>query len=141
MADKLVETGDTVKFSYVGKFEDGSVFSDTSDEPVSVEVGTGKLIKGLDKEIVGMTEGEEKKITVSPEEGYGFEDPNLVTKIPHDVFKENDIEPKLGMMLKTPKGHCQVTNITGSDIEVNFNHPLAGKNLIFDVKVEEITKK
>jgi FKBP-type peptidyl-prolyl cis-trans isomerase 2 len=45
------------------------------------------------------------------------------------------------MMLKTPKGHCQVTNITDNDIEVNFNHPLAGKNLIFDVKVEEIIKR
>ena len=64
MADKLVETGDTVKFSYVGKFEDGSVFSDTSSDPVSVEIGTGKLIKGLDKEIVGMLEGEEKNLKV-----------------------------------------------------------------------------
>lgn len=141
MTDKLVENGDVVKFSYVGKFEDGSVFSDTSEDPVSVEIGTGKLLKGLDKEIVGMTEGEEKEVTVSPEEGYGFENPSLVATIPQDVFKENNIEPKLGMMLNTPKGHCHITNISDNDIEVNFNHPLAGKNLIFDIKVEEIIKK
>ncbi len=140
MTDKVVEAGDTVKFSFVGKFEDGSVF-DTSDKPIAVEIGTGKLIKGLDKEIMGMKEGQEKKVLVSPDEGYGEENPKLVGVIPSEVFRKNNIEPEVGMVLKTPQGNCHVTAVSGDDIEVNFNHPLAGRNLIFDIKIEEIIKK
>ncbi|GBD39382.1 FKBP-type peptidyl-prolyl cis-trans isomerase SlyD [bacterium HR37] len=140
MSEKIVEVGDTVRFSFVGKFGDGSIF-DTSDEPISIEIGTGKLIKGLDKEILGMKEGEEKEITVSPEEGYGFEDPNLITTIPYEAFQKNNIEPRVGMMLRTPQGDCHVTAISGNEVEISYNHPLAGKTLIFDIKIEEIIKK
>jgi FKBP-type peptidyl-prolyl cis-trans isomerase 2 len=140
MVGKIVEKGDIVRFSYVGRLEDGSIF-DTSDDPISVEIGTGKLIVGLDKEIMGMTEGEEKEIKVSPEEGYGLENPGLIAMIPHEAFKKNNIEPQVGMMLKTPQGHCHITAVSDEDVEVNFNHPLAGKTLIFDVKVKEIIKK
>jgi FKBP-type peptidyl-prolyl cis-trans isomerase 2 len=139
MSEK-VEAGDTVRFSFVGKFEDGSIF-DTSDEPISVEIGTGKLIKGLDKEIMGMSEGEEKRIRVSPEEGYGLENPNLVGVIPSEVFRKNNIEPEVGMILKTPQGNCHITAVSVDEVEVNFNHPLAGKTLIFDIKIEGIVKR
>ena len=141
MADtKVVETGDTVQFSFVGKFEDGSIF-DTSDEPLSVKIGTGKLIQGLDKGIMGMKEGEEKEIKISPEEGYGFEDSNLIARIPHEIFKKNNLEPQVGMMLRTSQGDCYVSKLSDEDVEINYNHPLAGKNIIFDVKVERIVKE
>jgi peptidylprolyl isomerase len=140
MNDKLIEKGDTVKFSYVGKIKDGSVF-DTSDAPITSEVGTGKLIDGLDKGMLSMSEGEEKTIEINPEQGYGDEDPGLVSSIPRKAFQENNLEPELGMRLKTPKGKCYVSRVSEEDVEVNFNHPLAGKTLVFDVKVEEITKK
>ncbi|MER3447109.1 MAG: peptidylprolyl isomerase [Candidatus Dadabacteria bacterium] len=139
MSDK-VGLGDTVKFSFVGRFEDGSIF-DTSDKPIAVEIGTGKLIRGLDKEILGMTQGEEKEITLSPEDGYGLEDPSLVRAIPLETFKRNNIEPRMGMMLRTPQGDCYITGVSDKDVEVNYNHPLAGKTLIFDIKIEEIIKK
>jgi FKBP-type peptidyl-prolyl cis-trans isomerase 2 len=139
MSDK-VESGDTVRFNFVGRFEDGSIF-DTSDEPISMEIGTGKLIKGLDKEILGMTQGEEKEVTVSPEEGYGLEDPSFVRTIPLEAFKTNNIEPQIGMMLRTPHGDCHITSVSDKDVEVDYNHPLAGKTLIFDIKIEEIIKK
>ena len=144
MADKkVVEKGDIVKFNSIGRLEDGSVFLDTSesDGPTSVEVGTGKLIKGLDKEILGMTEGEEKQIKITPEEGFGFEDPNLITTIPHEVFQKSNVEPQEGMGLRTSQGECYVTKVSDKGVEVDYNHPLAGKNLVFDIKVEEITKK
>jgi FKBP-type peptidyl-prolyl cis-trans isomerase 2 len=107
---------------------------------VAIEIGTGKLIKGLDKEILGMTEGEEKKVDVSPEEGYGAEDPNLVINIPYETFKKNNLEPHVGMVLKTSKGNGYVTQMVDKDVEVNFNHPLAGKNLTFDISIVEIVK-
>ena|ERR1700752_940332 len=139
MSDK-VESGDTVRFSFVGRFEDGSIF-DTSDEPISIEIGTGKLISGLDKEILGMTQGEEKEVTVSPEEGYGLEDPSFVQTIPLDAFKKNNIDPQIGMMLRTPHGDCHITGVSDKDVEVDYNHPLAGRTLVFDIKIEEIIKK
>lgn len=144
MADKkVVEKGDTVKLNSVGKVEDGSVFLDTSesDDLISVEVGTGKLVKGLDKEILGMTEGEEKQVKITPEEGYGHENPNLITTIPLEVFQKSNLEPQEGMGLRTSQGDCYVTKVSDKEVEVNYNHPLAGKNLTFDIKVEEIIKK
>lgn len=135
----MVEAGDTVRFKFIGKFEDGSVF-DTSDAPMSIEIGSGKLIKGLDKEILGMTEGEEKSVEVSPEEGYGVEDPKLVINIPYETFTKNNLDPQVGMMLKTSKGNGYITQVFDKDVEVNFNHPLAGKNLTFDVSIVEIVK-
>lgn len=144
MADKkVVEKGDTVKFNSVGKVEDGSIFLDTSesDDLISVEVGTGKLVKGLDKEILGMTEGEEKQVKITPEEGYGHENPNLITTIPLEVFQKSNLEPQEGMGLRTSQGDCYVTKVSDKEVEVNYNHPLAGKNLTFDIKVEEIIKK
>ena len=140
MNDKVVEKGDTIKFSFIGRFEDGSVF-DSSDEPITSTIGAGKLINGLDNGMMAMSEGEEKTLEISPEQGYGVEDPSLVSAIPRNAFKENNLEPEIGMMLNTPKGKCHVTGISEKDVEVNFNHPLAGKTLIFDVKVEEIAKK
>ncbi|MGE5445742.1 MAG: FKBP-type peptidyl-prolyl cis-trans isomerase [Ignavibacteriales bacterium] len=140
MSNRVVGSGDTVKFSFVGRLEDGSIF-DTSDKPISIEIGTGKLIRGLDKEILGMAQGEEKEITVPPEEGYGLEDPSFVRTIPLEAFKKNNIEPQIGMMLRTPHGDCHITGVSDKDVEVDYNHPLAGKTLIFDIKVEEIVKK
>jgi FKBP-type peptidyl-prolyl cis-trans isomerase 2 len=134
-----VEPGDTVKFSFVGRLKDGPIF-DTSDEPMSMEIGTGKLVKGLDKEIVGMAQGEEKEVTVSPEEGYGLEDPSFVMTIPLEAFKNNNIDPQVGMILKTPHGNCHVTRVSDKDVEIDYNHPLAGKTLVFNIKIEEIIK-
>lgn len=140
MNNKVVEKGDTIKFSYTGKFKDGSVF-DTSDTPITSEIGRGKLIKGLDNGMLAMVEGEEKSIEISPEQGYGHEDPGAVSTIPRKVFRDNNIDLEIGLRVTTPKGTCYVTKISEDDVEVNFNHPLAGKTLIFDVKVEEIAKR
>ena len=140
MSDKVIEQGDTVKFSFTGKLEDGSVF-DTSDGPITTQAGAGKLIKALDKQLIGMSVGEEKTVQAPPEEGFGYEDPKLVKMIPFDDFKKNELEPKAGMRIRTPNGVCQITKVIGDkEVEVNYNHPLAGKNVMFDIKVEEIVK-
>lgn len=140
MSDKVIEQGDTVKFSFTGKLEDGSVF-DSSDAPITTQVGAGKLIKALDKELIGMSEGEEKTVQAAPEAGFGYVDPKLVKTIPFDDFKKNQLEPKKGMRIRTPNGVCQITKVIGDkEVEVNYNHPLAGKNVSFDIRVEEIVK-
>jgi FKBP-type peptidyl-prolyl cis-trans isomerase 2 len=150
-----VEVGDTVKLEYTGKYETGEVF-DTSDEkiakeagiyrsdrdyePLEVKAGTGQVIKGLDNALIGMKKGEEKKVTVPPEEGYGSERPELIQKLPAAAFKQSGISPEVGMRINTTMGIAQITNIFEDEIEVNFNHPLAGKTIVFDIKVKDITK-
>jgi len=87
-----------------------------------------------------MREGEEKQFRVPPEEAYGPEDANLFKTIPLEIFEKNKIEPKIGMRIRTINGDCEVTGVFGQVVEVNYNHPLAGKTLIFNVRIEEITK-
>jgi len=150
---RKVESRDTVKFSYIGRFESGAVF-DTSDEeiakeagiysderpyePITVEVGGGKIIRGIDEALIGMEEGEEKEVIVSPEDGYGLEDPNLITKIPMALFQKSNIQPQIGMIIRTSQGVFHITDVTNEEVEANFNNPLAGKTLIFNIRVEEI---
>ena len=62
-------------------------------------------------------------------------------RFPFDDFKKNKLEPKEGMRIRTANGVCQVTKvIEDKEVEVDYNHPLAGKNVVFDIKIEEIVK-
>ncbi|MBI2485806.1 MAG: FKBP-type peptidyl-prolyl cis-trans isomerase [Deltaproteobacteria bacterium] len=137
---KLVEVGDTVRFSSLVKLQDGSVVQKSS-VPITIEIGTGIIIKGLYNAILGIAEGEEKKFTVSPEEAYGLEDKNFFRSIPIELLEKSDIKPRVGMRIRTINGDCQVIGFSGKEVEVDYNHPLAGKTLIFDIKIEEIIKK
>jgi len=145
--DKMpVKKGDKVKVEYTGKLENGQVF-DTSEgkQPLEFEVGAGKIIKGFDKAIVGMKKGEEKEITLKPEQAYGDPDPKKVQKIPRDKLPEGK-EPKPGMMLamKTPDGRqvpVKIKEVSDKDITIDLNHPLAGKTLNFKIKVIDINSE
>jgi FKBP-type peptidyl-prolyl cis-trans isomerase 2 len=148
-----IKAGDSVRLTYTGRLANGQVF-DTSDEqtaqindvfvegrrygPLAVQVGTGSIIQGLDRNLLGMEEGEAKEITVSPEEAYGTKDPALVAVLPRELFQQHSIEPAVGMMIQTNEGQGHITSISPEDVEVDYNHPLAGETLIFAVKVESI---
>jgi len=151
-----VETGDLVKISYVGKFEDGEVFDTSIEEiakenniyvpereyaPISIIAGIGQVIEGLDKALMGMKIGDEKKVVIPPEEAYGEVIPELIQKVPLQIFKDNNIEPKEGMHITTNHGIARVTSVGEEEVELDFNHPLAGKTLVFEIKVEDIVKK
>jgi FKBP-type peptidyl-prolyl cis-trans isomerase SlyD len=101
-------------------------------------VGTGTIIQGLDRNLLGMEEGEAKEITIVPEEAYGSKDPALMTVLPRELFQQHSIEPTIGMVIQTNEGQGHVTSISPEAVEVDYNHPLAGETLIFDVKVESI---
>jgi FKBP-type peptidyl-prolyl cis-trans isomerase SlyD len=103
--------------------------------------GWGELIDGLESALVGKTDGDEFEVTITPEAGYGDEDPNLSQVMPMDTF--NGVEMREGMELqgKDPEGNfrlLRVIKIEGDNVTVNMNHPLAGKVLKFDVKVESV---
>lgn len=142
----VAKKGDKVKVDYTGKLEDGQIF-DTSkhgehSHPIEFEVGEGKVIKGFDEAVVGMEVGDEKTITIKPEEAYGQHNPKLLKKVPKEKLPKEQ-EPKVGMMLflGTPDGKkfpAKITEVTDNEVTIDLNHPLAGKVLKFEIKLVEI---
>ncbi|ASI99358.1 FKBP-type peptidyl-prolyl cis-trans isomerase [Thermococcus celer] len=150
-----IEAGDFVVFHYVGRFENGEVF-DTSYEdiareneiyveereygPLGVNVGVGEIIPGLDEALIGMEPGEKKTITVPPEKAYGMPDPGLVINVSKEEFTKAGLEPMEGMYVMTDSGIAKIAKVEGENVALDFNHPLAGKTLIFDVEVVDVQK-
>ncbi len=140
MAD-VVERGDTVTFTYEGRIEDGSTFHLHEDGPMPVEIGSGQLVKGLEEGIIGMEKGQDKEFEVSPADGYGEINLDLIQDVDLELLKQNNISPEVGMVIQTSHGNCHVTEIEGNNVEISYNHPLAGNTLSYSVKVINIVKK
>jgi len=138
----VIEAGSTVGIEYTLTLEDGTkVDSNVGGETLSFEQGSGQIISGLDKELIGMRIGEAKNVTVSPDEGYGPVDPAAFTEVPVSELPEEAREPGTALMARDAEGRVQrlrVDRIEGETATLDFNHPLAGKTLIFDVKILEI---
>jgi FKBP-type peptidyl-prolyl cis-trans isomerase 2 len=143
----VVKKGDKIKVDYTGTLDNGTVFDSSMhgdhSHPIEFEVGAKQVIKGFDDAVVGMKKGEEKNITIKPEEAYGKYDPKAVQKIPRKHLPKEGPEPKAGMMLafNTPDGRqfpAVIKEVTESEIIVDMNHPLAGKTLHFKIKVVEV---
>ena len=137
-----VESGKTITVNYTGKFEDGTVFDSSLDdgrEPLHTVLGSGNLIPGFEKGLLGMNEGEKKTLTLDAVEGYGEYLKGLVTVIEKDKVPEG---VKVGQVLQSegPRGVMNVTvkEITDKGVKVDANHPLAGKTLIFDLEVLDV---
>lgn len=138
-----VKKGDKVKVEYTGTLDDGTVFDSSKhgehSHPLEFEVGAGKIIKGFDEAVIGMEKGDEKDIKLKPEEAYGQPNPQLVQKVPRDKLPPGQ-EPKQGMILglATPDGKqvpAIIKEVTDKEITIDLNHPLAGKNLNFKIKL------
>lgn len=141
MTENQVEKGNYVEVNYTGTFEDGTVFdSSEGKEPLAILAGQGMLIKGFDDALVGMKEGEEKEIDIKSEDAYGARNDQLIQTVKRSDIG-NDLKPEVGMMLgvKAPTGQtfpAVITKVEEETIELDANHPLAGKNLHFKLKVE-----
>jgi FKBP-type peptidyl-prolyl cis-trans isomerase 2 len=134
----IVKKGDKVRVFYTGYLEDNTVFdSNEGKEALSFEVGSGQVIKGFDDAVIGMKAGESKKITVKPEEAYGDRHEDMVIKIPKTQFQGEEI--KAGMMVGSNNGmQATVVSVDKDEITLDFNFPLAGKTLKFDIKIASI---
>ncbi len=147
MANNVVEAGNKVKVSYTGKLDDGTVF-DSSDgkEPLQFQTGAKQVIPGFDNGIIGMKLNDEKNIKIAAKDAYGEMHPEMVIEVPKQPFvTSQNMEPKTGMIvtLKAKDGNMMnaiVKDVKGEKMILDFNHPLAGKNLNFHVKVMEIVK-
>lgn len=139
-----VKKGDKIKVEYTGTLEDGTVFdsSEKHGQALEFEVGGGQLIKGFDEAVVGMEKGEEKEITLKPEEAYGERNEQLIKEVPKSQMPEGH-EIKQGMMLalNMPDGKqlpAMVAEVGDENVKIDLNHPLAGKTLKFKIKVVEV---
>lgn len=145
-----VKENNTVKVNYTGKLSDGQVF-DTSEgkEPMEFTLGQGQLITGFEKGLIDMKLNEKKTITISKEDAYGEINNDLIQEVEKTQLPQ-DMTPEVGMGLvsKTPDGqemNLLVVEVREESIVIDGNHPLAGKELIFDLEVvaikdTEITK-
>ncbi|CAM4264676.1 FKBP-type peptidyl-prolyl cis-trans isomerase [Gillisia limnaea] len=138
-----VKQNDTVKVHYTGKLADGQVF-DTSEgkEPIEFTLGQGQLIPGFEKGLLDMKLNEKKTVNIPKEEAYGEPRAELVQEVEKNQLPE-EIKPEVGMGLvsKTPDGqemNLVVSEVKENTIVVDGNHPLAGKDLVFDLEVVEI---
>ncbi|MCM5662961.1 FKBP-type peptidyl-prolyl cis-trans isomerase [Galbibacter mesophilus] len=138
-----VKENDTVKVHYTGKLEDGQVFDSSLErEPLEFTLGQGQLIPGFENGILNMSVNEKKTINIPSSEAYGDVREELFQEIPKSELPEN-IEPQKGMGLvsRTPEGReiqLVVADVKNESIVVDANHPLAGKDLTFDIEVLEI---
>lgn len=141
----MIQDGSVVGIVYVLKNTEGEELDRAdANEPFQYLQGAQEMIPGLEKALAGLAVGAKKKVTVSPEEGYGKQDPKLVRKIPKDVFPK-DFPVKAGIQFEADlggDGNGMVYTIkeVGDSVTVDGNHPLAGQTLHFDVEVVSVRK-
>ena len=138
-----VKQGDTVKVHYHGRLTDGTTFdSSEGREPLEFEVGSGNVIPGFDTGVTGMTVGEKKTINIPMEDAYGPTQEDMLMEFPIDRFPA-DMKPEVGMSLNMSNGNGEnfpvvIAEVQDEVVILDANHPLAGKDLIFDLELVEI---
>ena len=141
---KVVAKGNKIKVEYTGTLEDGTVFdsSEKHNSPLEFVVGEQQVIKGFDDAVVGMKIGDEKEIKLLPEEAYGKHNPEFVRDMPKNMFPEDqEIKPGMIFMVDLQDGRqipVRVTKISDESVTIDLNPPLAGKTLIFKIKIVDI---
>lgn len=145
--------GDSVTVDYVGSLQDGTVFDTSYEkvarekgiynegrkyEPLTFTIGGGQMISGFDRAVAGMREGEEKEATIPPEQAYGQPDPSLIGAVSRSIFEQNGITPIAGAVISTKAGNARIISFNETAVTLDFNHELAGKTLVFRIKLERI---
>jgi|TARA_R110002126_G_scaffold34731_2_gene107289 peptidylprolyl isomerase len=139
--NSTVSTGTTVSVHYRGTLEDGEEFdsSYSRSEPLTFTAGSGQMIAGFDEAVIGMTVGESKTFTVSPEDGYGEHFPDRTTEMPRSAFPADfDLSDGAQVPLMGPGDRPLIGSVlvsTPAAVTVDLNHPLAGKTLKFEIEV------
>jgi len=143
----LIGVGDNVTMHYKCTLDDGTVTGDShqTGETISFEVGQKTVLSGIDDRVVGMSVGDTNSFTLTPEEGYGEYDGDRIGEMPHSNFPEEFVpQLKEGMVipLQSKDGTSRligtVRSVGEETITVDFNHPLAGQNLTFDVEIVSV---
>lgn len=136
--------GDTVKVHYTGKLDDGTVFdSSEGRDPLEFAIGAGNVIPGFEQAVVGMSPGDSKTTTIASNEAYGpyYEERVLVVDrqqmpadLPVDVGAQLQIQQQDGMVIPVV-----ITDVSDGAVTLDANHPLAGEDLTFEIRLMGIT--
>lgn len=134
--------GDTVRVHYTGRLDDGTVF-DTSRgrDPIEFTLGTQSVIPGFESAVLGLEVGEQRTVVIGPEDAYGVYHHDRVAVVDRSVLPD-EITPEVGMVLKGEGEQGEVlvtiTAVAGDQVTLDGNHPLAGKQLTFDIELAGI---
>ena len=133
----------TVTLHFSLKFEDGSVIDSNFDkDPATFVMGDGSLLDGFENKLLGMTKGEQGSYTILPEEGFGQPNPSNVQQFSRSDFAA-DLELTEGLVISFADASQSelpgvVKSVEGDTVTVDFNHPLAGRNIQFDVQIIDV---
>ncbi len=148
----IMKTGDFVSIDYVGRVkESGEVFDVTVEEvakkekvhdpkvvykPINVVVGADFIVKGLDDALKDMKVGDKRTVVVDPENGFGQRDAKFIRPIPLSNFKGENVDPTPGSWITINGVRGRILSADGGRIRVDFNHPLAGKRLEYEIEIK-----
>lgn len=139
---RAVSQGDQVRVNYIGRFADGSVFdSSEGHDPLEFTVGAGQVIEGFDQAVVGLKPGESREVVVPPAEAYGEHLSEMVAEVERHLIPDHE-KLMLGSMLEVSLEdgqtlEVQVVEISDASVVLDGNHPLAGKELHFEIEMLE----
>lgn len=143
MNDLCVGPGTQVTLHFALKLDDGStVDSNFEGEPATFDVGDGSLLPGFEESLFGLQAGDEKTTTITPEKGFGVHNPANVQELPRDQFP-TDVELEEGLMLSFADAQQAelpgvISSFDDKVVHVDFNHPLAGREIEFSVKIVDV---
>ena len=147
---ETIEKHDFIELNYTGRLTDGTVF-DTTEKTVAEQnnlptqgmifasqiicIGENQVLPGLDKELVGKEVGQEYEITLSAEQAFGKRDIKKMKIVPMSTFIEHKVQPQPGLQIDVDGERGIVARVSGGRIIVNFNHPLAGREVMYSFKI------
>lgn len=137
------QQGDTVKVHYTGRLDDGSVFdSSEGGAPLEFTIGGGQMIPGFEQGVVGMAAGESRTVIIAADQAYGIYQPQGVIEVPRSDIPAS-IPLEVGMQLQATgrdgrPAYMTVLELSADRVKLDGNHPLAGKDLTFDLQLVEI---
>ena len=137
------KTGDTVEVHYTGSLEDGTVFDSSRDrDPLVFTIGEKALIRGFEEAVVGMAVGESKSIRIPAKEAYGAHDPARVLKVPlSDLPDDLKLQEGQQLQMRQSNGNVvlvKISELTETEVTLDANHPLAGKDLKFEIELVKV---
>lgn len=140
---KVITLGDTIAVNYTGRTENGEVFDSTKDRmPVKFTVGLGSLIRGFERAVIGMKQGEKKTVVIAPGDAYGPYRDDLLIDLPRANVPADVVLSVGGVVILGDRSGntmpATITLIEAKFVRVDLNHCMAGKTLLFDIEVLEI---
>src|SRR3989338_1314663 len=152
----MLKEGDFIEIEYTARLKDRDIIFDLTDEklakekgiynpnvkygPVILCLGQNHILPGLDKNLIGKELGN-YVINLLPEDGFGKKDPKLIRILPTSVFRKQKINPMPGLQLNIDGRVGLVRSVTGGRTSIDFNHPMAGKELNYDIKINKVVKE